>query len=50
MIQSGETEKHGWWGTTTVVLFFVKNSLAKKKNRKCEMVHCHDATASSFVT
>jgi hypothetical protein len=29
-----------------VLLFFLKNSLAK---RKCETVHCHDATASSFV-
>jgi hypothetical protein len=30
----------------TVMLFVIKNSLVKKK---CEIVHCRDETASSFV-
>jgi hypothetical protein len=39
-----ERSKVGW--EMTVILFFIINSLIKKK---CEMAHCREATASSSV-
>jgi hypothetical protein len=50
-IQSGETEECRQTSQASRVgehdsLVLVKNSLVKMK---CEIVHCHDTTASSFV-
>jgi hypothetical protein len=44
-LQPGKERKVGWVGTT-VIFFFVKKSLVK---RKWEMVRCHNATAISFI-
>jgi hypothetical protein len=45
-LQLGKWRKVGWVGNDTHVFLFVKIPGWK---RKCEMVRCHDATASSFV-